>query len=234
MKRFLMAVFVLLAFSLSYGETIVVASDVWDGRVNEDHSGLYIDILEAVYANAGYTFEYQIVPYARSVAMVQNQAADLFVSSYYEEAEGVLYSAKEMFFDADVVVAVYPDNMEFSGQADLAGKTVGWMRGYAYDEYLDVEVKLYEIDNRENGLKMLQHGRLDYFLEAKSDIEAIDKSLLEGLDVTILLQLHLYYAFANNEKGQKLLQIYQERFPVLLESGEIRALYEKWGFDYLW
>jgi len=36
MKRFLMAVFVLLAFSLSYGETIVVASDVWDGRVNED------------------------------------------------------------------------------------------------------------------------------------------------------------------------------------------------------
>jgi len=225
---------VLLFVTVCFAEEVHVVSEMWEDCTNEDGTGLYFEILREIFPEPEYQLKLEIVPYARSVAMVQNKAADLYVASYYAETEGVLYPGKEMFFDADKVVAVYLKGMSFSGQADLTGKTVGWMRGYAYDEYLDVEVKPYEIDNRENGLKMVQHGRLDYFLGAQSDVEKIDAELMEDLEVTHCLNLYLYYAFTDTEKGQELLRVYKEKYPELIESGKMKALFEKWDFDYLW
>ncbi|MCW8994211.1 MAG: transporter substrate-binding domain-containing protein, partial [Psychromonas sp.] len=45
-----------------------------------------------------------------------------------------------------------------------------------------------------------------------------------------LINLNLFLGFANNEKGYQLQQIFDTRFAKLLESGEIKRLYDKWNW----
>lgn len=213
-------------------QEIIVASEEWEECTNADGTGLYWEILELVYPN--YEVKHKLVPYSRSVNLVKNKEADLFVASYYEETDGVLYPEKDMYFDADVVVAVYKKGSSLDGANSLDGKDVGWIRGYAYNDYFDVQMNEQLVNKRKQAINMLKNDRIDYFLDAKVEVENMDKSLLEGLEYKPVKNLYLYYAFADNEKGKELLNIFETNMEKAVKSGKIKQLFEKWEFDYLW
>ena len=217
---------------LSSQSQIIVASEEWEDCTNVDGTGLYWDILELVYPN--HEIKHKLVPYSRSVFLVQNKKADLFVASYYKEAEGVLYPDKDLFFDADKVVAVYKKGTEFKGKKSLSGKKVAWIRGYSFDQYFAEKMKKYPLNKRTSAFNMLRYGRIDFFLDALVEMENMKSTLLEGLEYKIIKKLYLYFAFADNEKGKKLLKIYEKNMKKALRSGEIKRKFEKWQFDYLW
>jgi polar amino acid transport system substrate-binding protein len=44
------------------------------------------------------------------------------------------------------------------------------------------------------------------------------------------MQLDRYLAFSNSKKGEKLRQIFNQRYPLLVKSGEIEKLFAKWSW----
>lgn len=224
---------------------ISLASAEWPKFTNSDGTGLFFDIIRAVYRAGEVGMEFEIVPYERSVKMVEDKLVDAWVASYIEEEDFPLYP--KWHFGADIVIAVFdPDKFpEWEGEKSLSGKTVAWLRGYNYDEYLNVRVEIDEINKRRNGLRMLQRGRIDVLLDAYSDMIEEDNVTIKGTSLRFkegfneftfaakeILQLRLYLAFADTDRARKFMEIWDRNFPILLEKGVIKRLFKKYSIYY--
>lgn len=208
-------------------QTLIFVSEEWEGQTNADGTGFYWDLLRNVYEPAGYAVQFSVMPYARAVKMVVDGEAHAWVASYIDE-EGVIYP--QIPFDTDKVAGVFRKGEldPAQGQLALEGRDVGWIRGYSYDDYLDVQVNKNELNNRENGLQMVERGRLDVYLDAAVDIRiAMEQDVVDRahLEKAVFLELELFMAFQNGETGVELAQIWDERMKELHETGELRALY---------
>jgi len=209
---------------------ILLVSEEYEDATNADGSGLYWDIIRAVYERAGVRVDYKIMPYARGVREVESHQADAWVASYLGETDFAVYP--KIAFDRDIVSAVFKKNRynTSSGLSILKNKHVGWIRGYEYKKYLDVSVIETEINSRKSGILMVLNDRLDFFLDAACEIENefqkgyLDQSLFDIMTVT---ELKLYIAFAGSPKGRKLAEIWDKRMAVLHDSGELKRIFGK-------
>lgn len=228
-----------LAMPAAALDTIRISSEQWEYATEPDGEGMYWDIFRRVYEPAGIEVKARLVPYARSVreTMVTDKA-DAWVASYLDEVPDALYP--EWHFDADFVSAAYhPGRVDqVNGESSLAGETVAWMRGYAYDDYLTVDVEETRVDDRQGGLRMVRNGRVDFFIDAAVDLNhGLEESGLDrSLATAPVLELPLYLGFADTERGRELLAIWDRRLPELLEDGTISRLYQEyewgvWPFD---
>lgn len=97
------------------------------------------------------------------------------------------------------------------------------------------KVTAWEGEKSLSGLKMLEHDRLDFFLDTETELqEALQEGYIDvdAFQVETLLRLTVHLAFAENERGRQLRQIFDERMAELAASGELRPLYEKWNLPY--
>ena len=219
--------------------SIRVVSEEWQEHTNKDGSGLYWDIIRAVYEGKQINVDLATYPYKRTVHSVKTNSADAWVGSYRDEEAFAIYP--KWHFDADVVVAIYKKEhfSQWNGEATIDGKKVGWIRGYDYDQYLTISLEKTEISTRKSGLGMLKKDRIDVFIDAKSLLEEeIQKPYIQNgfinlpeYEVKRVLQLNLFLGFANTNKGKELAKIWDQRFEAMLDSGEIRKLYAKWNKD---
>ncbi|WP_299021073.1 ABC transporter substrate-binding protein [uncultured Photobacterium sp.] len=224
-------------FTVNAGELpgeINLTSEAWEEATNQDGSGLYWDIMRLVYEPLGIKVKYSTMSYARSVSLVKQEKADAWLGAYIDEVEGVLYP--QWHFDADLVSALYKkdDAINWQGEQSLAGKNVGWIKGYDYNEYMETKFNNKEYKSRKQAIKLLEKGRLDFFLDAKEELdEEVEKGYFNAADFEIkpIMDLKLYLAFANNERGQQLKEVFDQRFPDLLKSGEVQKLYNKWDWE---
>lgn len=223
----------------SYAEgisEIAVSSESWEDATNKDGTGLYWDIIKLIYEPVGINVKLDTTSYARSVALVKQNQSDAWVGSYLNEEEDIIYPKSH--FDADVVAAMFIKNpgLPWQGQQSLEGKNVGWIKGYELHEYLDVKFNKRELSNRDDVLALLKSGKLDYFIDAVAEFEThFDEALKQDKNLTTetIKHLNLYLGFAKTPKGQKLADIFDERFPKIIESGELKDLFKKWDFTYI-
>lgn len=218
-----------------------LVSEAWEGSSNADGTGLYWDLFRAVFEPAGVAVSFEVMPYARAVQTVLGGEADAWVGSYRDEVEGVLYPAYP--HDADIVQAVVKRGLfartGWQGQQSLKDLHVGWVRGYEYDRYLSIPMKIHELRSRESGLRMVGVGRLDALLEASVEIDsAFDDHRLnpQDFDRFTVLQLNLYLAFCNRTRSQALMALWDERVEALLQEGRVADLFNKhhwktWPFE---
>jgi polar amino acid transport system substrate-binding protein len=112
-------------------------------------------------------------------------------------------------------------------------KKVGWIKGYSYDDYLEVPVIKKEFNRRESILRRLDNDQLDFFMDTRNDVESVlNKDIIDVTRYTVetVLELERYLVFANNKKGRELKKIFDHRFPQLVKSGEIEKLFAKWNW----
>jgi polar amino acid transport system substrate-binding protein len=122
---------------------------------------------------------------------------------------------------------------QWNGQETLKNKRIGWIKGYSYDEYLEVPVIKKEFSKRENILHHLDKDQIDFFMDTRNDVESVlNKGIIDVSRYTVetVLELERYLVFANNKKGQELKKIFDDRFPDLVKSGEIEKLFAKWNW----
>ena len=115
----------------------------------------------------------------------------------------------------------------------MRNKRVGWIRGYSYNEYLEVPVIKKEFASRDFIVHLLDKDQLDFFMDTRNDVESVlNKGIIDVSRYTVesVLALERYLVFANNNKGKQLKRIYDFRFPYLVKSGEIEKLYAKWNW----
>ena len=219
---------------------ITVATESWESNTNEDGTGSFFDIIREVYALDGIEMKFVIVPYERSVEMTRNNDVDAWVASYDEEEDFALFP--EWHFDADIVTAVYKKSRfpNFSGVESLSGPVVSWIRGYAYDEYVENEMNIYRLDNRNSAMEMLVRDRIDIYLDAQAEVDGMieDQDFNEKIKFytdeyafTEVIRLNLYLAFSNTPRSEALIQIWDTNFPKLLASGKIKEIYNQYEVE---
>ena len=211
---------------------INLISEEWEGGTNKDGTGLYWDIFRKIYEPAGIKVNYRIQSYVASVKLVQQEKFDALVGAYLKEIEGLVYP--KFPFGADQVTAVFLKNanVNWQGELSLEGQRVGWIQGYSYDKYLRYKVQKTELSRRDHGFSQLKSERLDFYLDAAEDIKReLQRESLKSEPTPYrtepLMKLSLYLVFTNNDRGKRLAKIFDERMALLIQSGELKALYDK-------
>ena len=212
---------------------IVLASEEWANATNKDGTGLYWDIFRAVYEPVGIKTKFIIRSYKGSVSLVKKNQADAMVGIHPEKIPGAL-SSRYPFVKDYVLVLFKKNNLyQWNGQETLKNKKVGWIKGSSFDEYLEVPVIKRELAKRENILRRLDKNQIDFFMDTRNDVESVlNKGIIDVTHYTVetVLELERYLVFADNGKGKELKKIFDDRFPRLVESGELDRLFAKWNW----
>lgn len=212
---------------------IIFASEERSKATNRDGTGLYCDIFRAVYASMGIKTRIIFQSYNGSVSLVKQHKADAAVGIYPDTIRGAVFS-RYPFVKDDVLVLFKKDKFsQWAGQQTLKNRKVAWMKGYAYDEYLEVPVIKKEFYTREAILRRLDSDQIDFFMDTRNDVESVlNNGIIDVTRYTVetVLELERYLVFANNTKGKNLKKIFDLRFPYLVKSGEIERLYVKWNW----
>lgn len=212
---------------------IHVVSEVWVNYTQADGRGLAWDLLRALYEPEGVRLAYRSEPYVRSVGLVQRGEADAWVGSYRNEIDKVIYPRWP--YDVDPIGALGLSDSPQPRLATLDRYRLAWMRGYAFERYLDHLQQRNELQRRSSALPMLASRRIDYFIDARPELEEMLQG--KGVDasvyrITDIASIPLYLGFADNERGRALAQLFDERMQVLYRSGELERLFARWQWPY--
>ena len=212
---------------------IIFASEERSNATNRDGTGLYWDICRAVYGSEGIKTKFITQSYNGSVGLVKQHKADAAVGMFPATIRGTVLSRYP--FVKDYVLVLFKKNKisQWDGQQTLKNKKVAWLKGHAYDEFLEVPVIQKEFDTRETILRQLDRGQVDFFMDTRNDLESVlNKGIIDVTNYTVetVLEIERYLVFANTHKGQTLKRIFDFRFPALVKTGEIDRLYEKWNW----
>ncbi|MDY0094397.1 MAG: transporter substrate-binding domain-containing protein [Candidatus Vecturithrix sp.] len=216
--------------------TIHVVTPEWEGYTEKDGTGVYFDLVRAVYEPAGVVMTYEIVPWKRGMEMLERKTADALLGEFYNEEFRM--PRYPMDFDETSVGFKTSNIAEWTGIQALAGKTLAWLRGYNYHiepEMAAIECKWLEVDSPEQALKMLERGRVDGYLDTTDEIEFYLEQLqldAEQYQIEALWTRNLYLRFADTPKSDALIAIYDQRIPGLLASGELQKIFEKWDVPF--
>ncbi|MFV3411896.1 substrate-binding periplasmic protein [Pseudomonas nitroreducens] len=212
---------------------IRVVSEVWVNYTQADGRGLAWDLLRAIYEPEGVRLNLRSEPYVRSVGLVQRGEADAWVGSYRNEIEHILYP--HWPYDVDPIGALGLKTSPAPSLATLDRYRLAWMRGYAFDRYLDPLKQRNELQRRSSALPMLDGHRIDYFIDARPELEEMIQA--QGVDaseyrITDVGSIPLYLGFANNERGRALAKLYDSRMQALYRSGELERIFARWNWPY--
>lgn len=218
-------------------DTIHVVTPSWAKATHEDGTGAYFEIIRGVYEPIGIRLKYEIVPWKRAVLMVKQHEADALPGSYFISREDVDDLFPRYPIDMEIMAAGFRKGTveNWEGEKSLDGKRAVWLRGYNYDKYLTVDVMYEEIDKPEEGWRLIDAGRTDFYINALADMKVnmdelgIDPSQYE---LQPIHKKNLYLRFANTERSKKLIDQYDARMPELIESGELQRIFDKWGYTY--
>ena len=211
---------------------IHLVSEEWLDYTNADGTGVAWDVLRKVFEPAGVKVVIQSAPYSRAIGLVKRGAADAWVGSYKDENADYLYP--RWHFDVDHIYA-----LGLASQAEPTLDTLGkyklaWVRGYSFGKYLPKVGEFREIQRREGILPMLEHKRVDFYIDALTEVDyVLDQAPDPGrFRRTHVAELPLYLAFTRSEQGKALSEVYDRRMEQLVRSGELKAIYEKWQQPY--
>ncbi|MFO3721076.1 substrate-binding periplasmic protein [Pseudomonas sp. HLMP] len=237
-RTVLLAMLLLLAPGLQAAEAegvppqIHLVSEEWLDYTNADGTGLAWDVLRKVFEPAGVQVVTQSAPYSRAVGLVRRGEADAWVGSYKEENADNLYP--RWHFDMDHIYALglvgKPEpTLETIGQYRLA-----WVRGYEFQHYLPNVKHFREIQRREGILPMLEHDRVDFYIDALTEVDyVLDQAAQpERWRRTHVAELPLYLAFARSEQAKALRELFDRRMAQLVRSGELEPIFEHWKQPY--
>lgn len=223
--------------------TIRLVTSEWPGYTNKDGTGLYFDVIKAVYESEGIQIAFELLPWKRAQALVK-KTADAIIGETILPEEDYLYP--EWPIDVEEVSVIFKKATlaEWKGEASLENKTVGWIRGYDFQMYLHAAMKILEVDNLKSGLLMLDAGRIDFLIDyedlIEEEVENIRKTDKPDFDrsqyqmESLRLGAKVYVAFVNSARGKRLVEIFNRRMAQLYESGKLDEMYKsfpQWHYD---
>lgn len=233
---------VLLAilFSVAHGalaaegvpKQVHLVSEEWLDYTNADGTGVAWDVLRKVFEPAGVKVVAKSAPYSRAVGLVKRGEADAWVGSYKDENDDNLYP--RWHFDMDHIYALGLASKPVPTLDTVGQYRLAWVRGYDYGSYLPNVKESREIQRREGILPMLEHDRVDFYIDALTEVDYVlgQTSQPERFRRTHVAELPLYLAFARNEHGKALRELFDRRMAELVRSGELKPIFEHWKQPY--
>lgn len=209
-----------------------LVSEEWADYTNADGTGVAWDVMRKVFQPAGVEVVPQSAPYSRAIGLVKRGEADAWVGSYKDESEDNLYP--RWHFDVDHIYALGLASKPAPTLATIGDYRLAWVRGYAYGKYLPGVREYREIQRREGILPMLEHDRVDFYIDAMTEVDYVigQSAQPDRFRRTHVVELPMYLAFARSERGKALRDVFDKRMAELVRSGELKPVFEHWKQPY--
>lgn len=218
-------------FQRQHIKSMSVVAPVWEDYTNEDGTGLYWDIMKAIYEPVGISVKTKNVPWNRAMKMVSKyRTYNAIVGEYRDTEEQVIFPIYPI--DVEYMSVLSKAGVKFEGPQSFKGKTVGWIKDYEVIPESQRNFELKEFRNIDQGIELLKSGAIDFLVEEWDEVAAAMQKngmttqdynmneMPEGTDV--------FVAFSIDNLSRELIEIYNERVVDLVESGEMAAIYKKW------
>lgn len=211
---------------------IRLVSEEWVDYTNADGTGVAWDVMRKVFQPAGIEVVPQSAPYSRAIGLVKRGEADAWVGSYKDESEDNLYP--RWHFDVDHIYALGLASKPAPTLATIGDYRLAWVRGYAYGKYLPRVREFREIQRREGILPMLEHDRVDFYVDAMTEVDYVigQSSQPDRFRRTHVVELPMYLAFVRSQRGEALRDVFDKRMAELVRSGELKPIFERWKQPY--
>lgn len=211
---------------------IRLVSEEWLDYTNADGTGVAWDVLRKVFEPAGVKVVVQSAPYSRAVGLVKRGTADAWVGSYKEENDDNLYP--RWHFDMDHIYALGLTSKPVPTLDTVGQYRLAWVRGYDYGSYLPNVRDFREIQRREGILPMLEHDRVDFYIDALTEVDYVlgQAPQPERFRRTHVAELPLYLAFGRSDQAKALIKEFDRRMAELVRSGELKPIFEHWKQPY--
>lgn len=240
MKLYLLALCMTLQClnpAVANAETVNWVTESWQDYTDEDGSGLYHDIVKAVFADHQLVITY--MPWKRALLEVKNGTADItgatsVKSDYITPRYAILAPPVSILFNKK--------NMSYTNLASLTNYAGVWPEPYEDELIADANrdfIKGFSVQERQTAYKMLISGRADYFLDTKAlhqawleqlKNEPQDGALASDYQLEDVSRLRLYMVFSKNERGQHLNDIFEQGMAKLIQNGQLSKIYKKYHF----
>ncbi len=216
--------------------TIKIVTPEWEFITQQDGTGLFFEIVKAVYEPAGIKVAYSFAPWKRAMQMVNKKEADAWLCVWAGDVEKQKQLRPEWPIFVECIGVIFPRDRipDFKGLESLAGKKGLWLRGYDFisqDQLSGLNLQWAEVDEAAQAWKMIRFGRADFFMDAITDIDIAVRNKIIGDDahrVEVLWKEKAYVAFADTPASRELTKVYDEEIQELFQSGKLKAMYEKW------
>ncbi|WP_299076071.1 hypothetical protein [uncultured Paraglaciecola sp.] len=194
---------------LSDAKEIEVGLEPFPPLVNEDGSGLVIDMLNTISTNNNLYFNFHIMTYGRAKRELESKRLQLIgLTPYQLETQQFYEYATELNWHINTYVDFFSLNKSFFDIDELPDGSIGTLIGNAdfFSEIIDVPaIKFVEVSSIEQLVKMLALGRLNVILfERVSIMSTIKKLAVENIYYKNMGIVPASLAVANTQQGIKL------------------------------
>jgi len=217
---------------------IEVRAEPWEYFTYADGTGYFYELLRAVYEPLGYELNFKFCPWRRCILDVIQHKADIVIGVYENEQEvgdQLQTPMNYVNFETNAVIFKKALHPLWLGQKMMANKRVAYNRGYNYAEMLDVPINVVEVNNDEQGLKVLMADRIDFLISGKQILEReaarIDKTGIL-FQIETLFVHSAYMGYNLSKKGTILKQEFDQQFEKLYKAGDLHKVQKKWNLNF--
>lgn len=218
-------------FTKEHVKMFSVVAPEWEGYTNADGTGLYWEVLKAIYEPEGIKVKTNIIPWNRAMKMVTKyRTYNAIVGEYQDSEEPLLFPHHAI--DIEYMVVLSKVTSEFKDLSSFSNKTIGWIKDYEVIPKSKRDFQLKEFRDIEQGIELLKAGSIDYLVDDWDEVAAaMQKHNLskESFTVTDMPEgTPIFVAFGKHNLSNILINIYNKRILELLKSGELAKIYDKW------
>ena len=214
---------------------VVSAGPSWETFTNRDGTGLYHEILDAVFALYGVEVRHEYVPSERADELVRLGWADMMICD--DRAKPPLRLARYPLYVNDYHVLFNRKRIgPWKGAESLRGREVAVQKGFYHDWDFPVPVRIREMASGVKCLEMVLLGRSDFYAD---DMAFINDSIrrepgfdADAHDIRKAGRRSYHPMLNTTPRGDRVAGMYDDGMRALHERGELKPIYEKWGRTY--
>ncbi len=247
----LLSFWLILISSTALAETITLRADSWypyNGDPKSDKPGFMIEIARTIFAEAGYTIDYQLMPWARSIKEAESGRIDGIVGASHGDAPGFVFPDLPLGTTRYEFYTLPTSNWHYSDLKSLDSVKIGCIADYSYGETFDAYRKANQ-DNPsrivltsgdsalEQAIKMLKLKRVDAVVESPDVFSWQIKQM--GLmpeefrtGGTLPESDQIFIAFSPlHEASKRYARLLSEGIARLRASGELAKILARYGVN---
>jgi polar amino acid transport system substrate-binding protein len=228
-------------------KSVSIRADEWfpiNGVPGASSPGYMIELAQIILKEHGYTVDYQVSPWERSLYDVRKGNADCVVGAFTEDAPDFIFPKESWGKIESTFYVKKGTTWKYEGIKSLMSAKVGTIGGYAYSEEFDAyvvtnsnspRVQVIKGNNAlENNINKLLSGRIDTLIESHLVMMAKLKDMGKSSDIMAAGLLapadDMYIACSPAKANSKeLVQWFSDGLTKLRDSGELQKLLNKYG-----
>jgi len=218
--------------------TVRVVGPSWEQFTNEDGTGLYHEILNAVFDLYGIEVKREYMPSQRAYESVEDGTADMMTCKAHSVSPPLVLGRYPMFINHYHVFFNKQRIGKWKGRASLSNRLLVWRVSYYLpEEFADVSIDYRELSTGSQALGMVLLGRADFYVD---DVNLIEESIRNSrivfnptlFDIQSIGSRSYHPVFNDSPRGGKIMRLYDDGMLRLHKDGKLKSIFEKWGFDY--